>query len=52
MWDPPGPGIEPVTPAFAKQIPNQWTTREALFFADFFFFKYIEFHELSACFGD
>ena len=29
MWDPPGPGIEPVSPALQGRIPNQWATREA-----------------------
>ena len=29
MWDPPGAGIEPVSPALQGRIPNHWATREA-----------------------
>ena len=28
MWDLPGPGIEPVSPAFEVRSLNHWTTRE------------------------
>ena len=30
MWDLPGPGIEPMSPALAKWVLYQWVTREAL----------------------
>ena len=29
MWEPLGPGMEPVVPCMARWIPSHWTTREA-----------------------
>ena len=36
MWDPPRPGLEPVSPCIGRQILNHCTTREALPLALFF----------------
>ena len=30
MWDPPRPGLEPVSPCIGRQTPNHCTTRETL----------------------
>ena len=30
MWNLPRPGIEPMSPAFGRQILTHWTTREVL----------------------
>ena len=30
MWNPPGPGVEPVSPRTGRQVLNHWTTREVL----------------------
>ena len=38
MWDLPGSGREPVSPAFGRWILHHWVTREALCFFFFFFF--------------
>ena len=47
LWDPPGPGIEPMSPASAGGILNCWNTRE-VFGAFLDFFKIFTWQPLKA----